>query len=55
MVKFKGCRRCGGDVTTEEVQGETELVCLQCGYRSYQVLRLQRPRRPVRHALRHAL
>lgn len=45
MMKFKGCPRCGGDVTPEEMHGETELVCLQCGHRKYAVYRLDRPRR----------
>jgi DNA-directed RNA polymerase subunit RPC12/RpoP len=30
---FKGCARCGGDMFNEDDLGETELVCLQCGWR----------------------
>jgi DNA-directed RNA polymerase subunit RPC12/RpoP len=45
MMKFKGCPHCGGDVTAEEMHGETELVCLQCGRRTYTVYRLHMPRR----------
>jgi len=30
---FKGCARCRGDLYREEDVGETDLVCLQCGYR----------------------
>lgn len=45
MVRFKGCTRCGGDVTIEEFHGETEFVCLQCGNRTFAVHRPERPRR----------
>jgi DNA-directed RNA polymerase subunit M/transcription elongation factor TFIIS len=30
---FKGCARCKGDMYREEDIGQTDLVCLQCGYR----------------------
>jgi DNA-directed RNA polymerase subunit M/transcription elongation factor TFIIS len=30
---FKGCARCRGDMYREEDIGQTDLVCLQCGYR----------------------
>jgi DNA-directed RNA polymerase subunit M/transcription elongation factor TFIIS len=30
---FKGCDRCRGDLYHEEDIGQTDLVCLQCGYR----------------------
>jgi DNA-directed RNA polymerase subunit M/transcription elongation factor TFIIS len=30
---FKGCDRCRGDLYREEDIGQTDLVCLQCGYR----------------------
>jgi DNA-directed RNA polymerase subunit RPC12/RpoP len=30
---FKGCARCDGDMYREEDIGQTDLVCLQCGYR----------------------
>ena len=34
-MKLKACGRCGGDQIGEEVLGETELVCLQCGHREF--------------------
>ncbi len=34
-VNLKACGRCGGDQIREEVLGETELVCLQCGNRQF--------------------
>jgi DNA-directed RNA polymerase subunit RPC12/RpoP len=43
MMQLKACPRCGGDVTVEEMYGETEFVCLQCGHRKYAVYRLERP------------
>lgn len=42
MMKLKDCPRCGGDVTVEEINGEAEFVCLQCGHRRYAVFRLDR-------------
>jgi hypothetical protein len=31
-IRFKGCARCGGDVlTTVDVWGERQAVCIQCG------------------------
>jgi DNA-directed RNA polymerase subunit RPC12/RpoP len=47
MVRFKGCPRCHGDVTIEEFHGETELVCLQCGHRTFAVHRPGRRRRSL--------
>ncbi len=34
-MNLKACGRCGGDQIREEVLGETELVCLQCGHREF--------------------
>ncbi|MCH7485111.1 MAG: hypothetical protein IIA90_08205 [Chloroflexi bacterium] len=34
-MNLKACGRCGGDQIREEVLGETELVCLQCGNRQF--------------------
>jgi DNA-directed RNA polymerase subunit RPC12/RpoP len=34
MINLKACVRCGGDLFPEEVLGDTELVCLQCGHRA---------------------
>ena len=41
-MKLKDCPRCGGDVTMEEINGDPEFVCLQCGHRRYAVYRLAR-------------
>ena len=35
MILIKSCPRCHGDMMREEVLGEVELVCLQCGHRKY--------------------
>lgn len=35
MINLKACPRCQGDMMLEEYLGESELVCLQCGYRRY--------------------
>jgi hypothetical protein len=35
MINLKACPRCGGDTSPEEILGELEIVCLQCGHRSY--------------------
>ena len=32
MIVFKGCARCAGDLFVEKDLGNTDLVCLQCGY-----------------------
>lgn len=34
-MNLKACGRCGGDQISEELLGETELVCLQCGQRQF--------------------
>ena len=34
-LTLKGCPRCQGDMMKEELPGEVEMVCLQCGYRTY--------------------
>jgi DNA-directed RNA polymerase subunit RPC12/RpoP len=34
MMQLKACRRCAGDMITEEILGEVELVCIQCGHRT---------------------
>jgi DNA-directed RNA polymerase subunit RPC12/RpoP len=33
MIVFKGCNRCEGDLYVEGEAADTDLVCLQCGYR----------------------
>lgn len=35
MILMKSCPRCQGDMTREELLGEVEMVCLQCGHRTY--------------------
>jgi hypothetical protein len=32
-LKLKSCPRCLGDMMVEEMLGEADAVCLQCGYR----------------------
>jgi hypothetical protein len=32
-MKLKGCIRCQGDLFREEDLGQSDLVCLQCGFR----------------------
>lgn len=34
MLNLKACSRCGGDLIPEELLGDVDLVCLQCGHRS---------------------
>ncbi len=34
MIVFKGCARCAGDLYVERDVGQTDLVCLQCGFRN---------------------
>ena len=49
MLNLKACARCGGDLFAEDVLGEVELVCLQCGHRTSapieQVVQYPAPRR----------
>lgn len=33
MINLKACPRCLGDMMIEEMLGEADAVCLQCGYR----------------------
>jgi hypothetical protein len=33
MIDLKACARCGGDMMAEEILGDVDLVCLQCGHR----------------------
>ena len=35
MILMKSCPRCQGDMMKEELLGEVEMVCLQCGHRTY--------------------
>lgn len=34
MLNLKACARCGGDLIPEELLGDMDLVCLQCGHRT---------------------
>ena len=60
-MNLKACGRCGGDQIREEVFGETELVCLQCGNREftpaprYMTVARKRARRARRAAVNHAI
>jgi hypothetical protein len=35
MILLKSCPRCHGDMLEEELLGEVEIACLQCGHRTY--------------------
>ena len=35
MILTKSCPRCHGDMLREELLGEVEMVCIQCGHRAY--------------------
>jgi hypothetical protein len=48
MIEIKGCTRCGGDEVVEQLHGEAELVCLQCGHRRDASARPVSLRRAVR-------
>jgi hypothetical protein len=39
MMLFKSCPRCHGDLALEELPGEAEFVCIQCGFREAAVAR----------------
>ena len=34
MILLKSCPRCAGDLVMERLPGATEVVCLQCSYRT---------------------
>lgn len=34
MILLKSCPRCHGDMMLEELPGDADFVCLQCGYRT---------------------
>lgn len=34
MILLKSCPRCAGDLVLEDMPGEADFVCLQCGYRT---------------------
>ena len=50
MILLKSCPRCRGDLVTERLPGETEFVCLQCGYRTEVKSQTRLPLRRVRIA-----
>ncbi|HUF52589.1 MAG TPA: hypothetical protein VMR52_02295 [Dehalococcoidia bacterium] len=58
-MNLKACNRCGGDMILEDLLDEAELVCLQCGHRTfapgqpesrYQIIRRTRKPSPVTRA-----
>jgi len=48
MILMKSCPRCNGDMMEEELLGEVEVVCLQCGHRAYPETQTRRPVPAVR-------
>jgi hypothetical protein len=44
---YKVLPRCHGDMMKEELLGEVESVCLQCGHRTYPEAQTRLPRAPV--------
>jgi len=48
MILIKSCPRCKGDMMEEELLGEVEVVCLQCGHRAYSETQTRRPVPAVR-------
>ncbi len=48
MVLLKSCPRCHGDMIREELLGEVEIVCLQCGHRAYPEAQTVEPPAPDR-------
>lgn len=47
MILMKSCPRCHGDMMEEELLGEKEIVCLQCGHRTYPEAQTQQPAAPA--------
>lgn len=43
MILTKSCPRCHGDMLREELLGEVEMVCIQCGHRTYPEGEAKRP------------
>jgi len=43
MILTKSCPRCQGDMYREELLGEVEMVCLQCGHRTYPEAQVKQP------------
>jgi hypothetical protein len=50
MILLKSCPRCHGDIMQEELLGELELVCLQCGHRTYPEAQAKERAQPSRIA-----
>jgi uncharacterized protein (DUF983 family) len=48
MIITKSCPRCQGDMLREEFLGEVEMVCLQCGHRTYPETQTRWPAAPAR-------
>ena len=47
MILIKSCPRCRGDMMQEELLGEIEIVCLQCGHRTYPEVQSVQPEAPA--------
>jgi hypothetical protein len=54
MILLKSCPRCHGDMMQEELLGELELVCLQCGHRTYPDAQAKQTAAPSRIAKKAA-
>jgi len=54
MILLKSCPRCHGDMMPEEMLGEVEVVCLQCGHRTYPEPQIEAAAAPVRVAKKAA-
>jgi NADH pyrophosphatase NudC (nudix superfamily) len=54
MILIKSCPRCHGDMMEEELLGEIEMVCLQCGHRTYPEAQARQTAAPSRLSKRAA-
>ena len=53
MIYLKACPRCRGDLVLETVSGDSDLVCLQCSFRSSPAAVTERNRDRSRRAVRN--
>jgi Zn ribbon nucleic-acid-binding protein len=54
MILLKSCPRCHGDMLQEELLGDVEIVCLQCGHRMYPEAQIRQAEPPVNVARKAA-